>query len=103
MIFTYRIEKWEELATDLGISKTEEDDIVDTHFKRPKLQRREALNFRKWKELNGPKATYHELIKVLHLHGRVDTAYKVKDFAISKDRKGGSQHSYVIDIQRISS
>ena len=59
-----RVKDWQELAPYLDISEIDEKDIVDTYHERPRLQRQEA--FRKWKELNGPRATYCKLITVLH-------------------------------------
>lgn len=59
-----RVKDWQELAPYLDISEIDEKDIVDTYHERPRLQRQEA--FRKWKELNGPRAKYCKLITVLH-------------------------------------
>lgn len=77
------IKDWQEIAPDLDICETEEKDILDTNPKRPKYQRQEAL--RLWKEKNGPKATYLKLIRVLHLQGLVNTAYKVKELALKSE------------------
>ena len=77
------IKDWQEIAPHLDICETEEKDILDTNPKRPKCQRQEAL--RLWKEKNGPKATYLELIRVLHLQGLVNTAYKVKELALKSE------------------
>ena len=71
-----QITDWRELAPYLDISEVVEKDIVDLYQKFPNLQRCEAL--RKWKELNGPHATYRKLITVFCLQGKIATAHKLK-------------------------
>ena len=73
--------KWRELAPFLGLSRAEENDIVDEYTGCPNLQKREALG--KWKEKNGRKATYQNLIKIFHEEGRADLADKVEELSMA--------------------
>ena len=91
-----QVKDWQELAPYLDISEIAEKDIVDKYPERPRLQRQEA--FRKWKELNGPMATYRKLITILHSQGLVNTACKVKEILISWKSDNDKSAHYVLDV-----
>ena len=76
--------EWEELATYLGLTETEEKDIKKKYREQPELMRREALRI--WKHKNGSKATYRKLIVVFCSQGRADVAEKVRDLAQAGDK-----------------
>ena len=80
------ITDWQELAPYLDLSEVEEKDIADCYPNRPNLQRREAL--RKWKEINGIRASYRRLICVLCSQGRANTAQTLKELLTHNKDKG---------------
>ena len=88
--------EWQELAPFLGLSQSEEENIVERYRGRLQLQKREAL--RKWKEKNGHKATYRKLIDIFCDQERVGLAGTLKGLLTSKNRSGSASQSSVIDV-----
>ena len=76
--------EWEELASYLDLTETDEEDIKTKYSNRPRLMRREALRI--WKHKNGSKATYRKLIVVFCSQGRADVAEKVRNLAKAGDK-----------------
>ena len=92
------ITDWQELAPYLDLSEVEEKDIADCYPNRPNLQRREAL--RKWKEINGIRASYRRLICVLCSQSRANTAQTLKELLTHNKDKGDELdnfHEYLCD------
>jgi hypothetical protein len=88
--------EWQELAPFLDLSPAEEESIVERYRGRLQLQKREAL--RKWKEKNGRKATYQNLIETFCDQDRVDLAETLKRLLTSESRYGSASQSSVIDV-----
>ena len=61
---------WESLATFIGITSQEVDDIRDTYSGSPQRQRQAMMN--RWEQLHGSEATYLKLIEGLEQIGRRD-------------------------------
>ena len=79
------VTEWQELAPFLGLTPAEEKEIVEQYSGRLKIQTREAL--RKWKEKNGRKATYQNLIKIFREQDRADLADVVENLSTLSDNK----------------
>ena len=89
--------EWQELAPCLGITRAEEEKIIEQYQRRLQLQKREAL--RKWKEKNGGKATYRRLIIIFCTQGRVDLAETLKDLLLTSEKESVFEsRSNVIDV-----
>ena len=69
---------WEIIATYIGLSEVDQKDIKEKYKGNYRLQKRQAL--RRWRNINGNKATLASLVQIFHDHGQVelaDTAKKV--------------------------
>ena len=84
---------WKSLAPYLGLTEPDEEAIAEDHKNKYGLQKRKAL--RLWKERNGSRATYHQLVRVLCGTGHIALAEKVREVLLSR---GGdsSPHSTVL-------
>ena len=85
---------WESLAPFLQITKGEEEEIARDYKHKYELQKREAL--RLWKEKNGGKATYYQLVEILCERGHVALAEKVKEILVSTKYAKSSSHTTVL-------
>ena len=85
---------WESLAPFLQIAKGEEEEIARDYKHKYELQKREAL--RLWKEKNGGKATYYQLVEILCERGHVALAEKVKEILVSTKYAKSSSHTTIL-------
>ena len=92
-VIAEQVKCWESLAPHLGLTEADEEAIAEDHKDKYDLQRRQAL--RLWKERNGSRATYHQLVRILCGTGHIALAEKVKEVLLSR---GGdnSPHSTVL-------
>ena len=88
-----QVTRWESLAPHLGLTEADEEAIAEDHKDKYDLQRRQAL--RLWKERNGSRATYHQLVRVLCRTGHIALAEKVREVLLSKG-SDSSPHSTVL-------
>ena len=75
------IADWREMAPYLSLTKTDEVDILTHYPHSASCQRIEML--RKWREKNGPHATYNKLALVFQDWGRKDLFSKINELVIS--------------------
>ena len=91
--------RWERLAPFLDLSEAEEEEIAEDYKGDYELQKREAL--RLWKQKNGRRATYYQLVKILCERGHVALAEKVKEILISTECANTSSRSNIVaEIQK---
>ena len=86
--------RWEILAPFLDLSEVEEEEIAEDYKGNYELQKREAL--RLWKQKNGRRATYYQLVKILCQRGHVALAEKVKEILLSTERANSSSRSNIV-------
>ena len=93
--------EWQEMAPFLDLTQVDENDIVERFPRRPKLQRREALQ--KWKEINGSRATYRKLMMVFFSQRKLNLADILRTLLLNRadvhnpDQLIDNFHRYLID------
>ena len=79
-----QVKDWEEIAPDICISESEQEEIKEDYQGRYNLQKRQAL--RVWRRNCGEKATYGALSRVLRSQNLADLAEVVARMASSKNQ-----------------
>ena len=91
--------RWKRLAPFLDLSEADEEEIAEDYKDDYELQKREAL--RLWKQKNGQRATYYQLVKILCERGHVTLAEKVKEILMSTEcANSSSSINIVAEIQK---
>lgn len=89
---------WKTLAPYLGLNEADEEAIAEDHKNKHELQKREA--FRVWRERNGSRATYHQLVQILCETHHIALAEKVKELLLSKENDKSPQSTILTKIQK---
>ena len=89
---------WQSLAPYLGLTEKDEEEIAEDHKNKYGLQKRQAL--RLWKERNGSRATYHQLVRVLCGTGHIALAEKVREVLLSKGSDSSPYSTVLSKIQK---
>lgn len=89
---------WESLAPHLGLNEADEEAIAEDHKNKYELQKRNAL--RVWRERNGSRATYHQLVQILCRIRHIALAEKVKEVLLSKENDKSPQSTVLTKIRK---